>query len=53
MRKIKISNVQALDDNFRQECIKEFHIISVHICPHCHNGFVVMHHMKAQKKWIC
>lgn len=97
MRKIKISNVQALDDNFRQECInesnsckmqlhsiefevqvadecpichfgidmsndkwtnfhdinsmlqKEFHIISVHICPHCHNGFVVMHHMKAQK----
>ena len=28
---------------------KTFNIISIHSCPHCHNGFVVIHHMKAQK----
>lgn len=28
---------------------KSFNIISVHSCPHCHNGFVVIHHMKTQK----
>lgn len=96
MRKIKINYVQALDDNFRQECMnqsifsgimlmdtefeirvpdkcpicqygidmsmhnywnyhdihddsKSFNIISIHSCPHCHNGFVIMHHMKVQK----
>jgi len=96
MRKIEIHHVQALDNNFRQECINEgilgemqlmymnfevqvpnkcpicqigidmsmgnnlnyhdmhndsktFNIISVHSCPHCHNGFVVMHHMKMRK----
>lgn len=96
MRKIEIQHVQALDNNFRQECVNEgffgemqlmntnfevqvpdkcpichygidmsmdnylnyhdihddsksFNIISVHSCPHCHNGFVIMHHMKAQK----
>lgn len=96
MRKLKINYVQALDDNFRQECIKQgvsnemmlintdfeirvsdkcpicqyridmsmrnyrnyhdihddsksFNIISIHSCPHCHNGFVIMHHMKVQK----
>lgn len=28
---------------------KSFNIISVHSCPHCHNGFVIIHHMKIQK----
>lgn len=28
---------------------KSFNIISIYSCPHCHNGFVVMHHMKVQK----
>lgn len=96
MRKLEINNVQALDNNFRQEAMqhgilgemmlmdssfeirvpdkcpvcqcgidmsvsnylnwhdihddsKSFNIISIHSCPHCHNGFVVMHHMKEQE----
>lgn len=28
---------------------EEFNIISVHICSHCHDGFVIMHHMKIHK----
>lgn len=95
MRTIELQHVQALDNNFQQECIndsffgkmqlmnanfevqvsdkcpichygidmsmgnylnyhdihddsKSFNIISIHSCPHCHNGFVIMHHMKVQ-----
>lgn len=96
MRKLKINYVQALDDNFRKEYMKQdsfgvmmlkdayfeiqvpdkcpicqygidmsidnywnfhdihddsksFNIISIHSCPHCYNGFVIIHHMKIQK----
>lgn len=28
---------------------ESFNIISVHSCSHCHNGFVVIHHMKEQE----
>lgn len=28
---------------------KTFNIISIYSCPHCHNGFVIMHHMKKQR----
>ena len=28
---------------------KSFNIISIHSCPHCHNGFVIIHYMTAQK----
>lgn len=31
---------------------EEFNIIAVHICPHCHEGFVIMHHMKIHKDKI-
>ena len=95
MRKLEVNNVQPLDNNFRQEFMKQnffpqyelmnidfeirvpdkcpicqcgidmstqsnlnwhdihdgsktFNIISIHSCPHCHNGFVIMHHMKVQ-----
>lgn len=27
----------------------EFNVFAVHICPHCHNGFVVKHHMRLPK----
>lgn len=96
MRKLEINNVQPLDNNFRQECMKQgvlaeydlmnadfeirvpdkcpicqcgidmsaqsylnwhdihddsktFNIISIYSCPHCHNGFVIIHHMRMQK----
>lgn len=96
MRKLEINNVQPLDDNFRQRCMRQgilaeyglmnanfeirvpdrcpicqygvdmstqsylnwhdihddsktFNIISIYSCPHCHNGFVIIHHMKMQK----
>lgn len=91
MRKIVLSNIQALDNTFRQDSIgiggllgynalslevnsadecpichfgidlsqnswwnyhdihsseqEEFNIFSIHICPHCHCGFVVEHNM--------
>lgn len=28
---------------------KSFNILSVYCCPHCHNGFVVIHYMNVQK----
>ena len=31
---------------------KQFNIISVHICPHCHRGFVIEHHMNVGKNSI-
>ena len=92
MRKLEISDVQPLDNNFREQGVlveyelinaefeirvpdkcpicqcgidmstqrylnwhdihddsKTFNIISIYSCPHCHNGFVIMHHMKIQK----
>lgn len=96
MLEIEINHVQALDNNFLQECMnkgmlnemmpidtnfeirvpdkcpicqygidmstcnysnyhdihddsKSFNIISIYSCPHCHNGFVIMHHMKVHK----
>lgn len=94
MRKIELSNIQALDPNFQQntmrigrllgcnglslevnladECPichfgidmsqnswrnyhdihsseqKNFNIFSIHICPHCHRGFVTEHHMSVK-----
>lgn len=94
MRKIELSNIQALDPNFQQntmrigrllgcnglslevnsadECPichfgidlsqnswrnyhdihsseqKNFNIFSIHICPHCHHGFVIEHHMSVK-----
>ena len=31
---------------------EKFNIISVHCCPHCHNGFVVIHHIKVNEN-VC
>ncbi len=91
MNKIALSNIQALDTNFRQNSMgagglfdynglplevnsadkcpichfgidlsqnswwnyhdihsseqEKFNIFSIHICPHCHHGFVTEHHM--------
>lgn len=94
MRKIVLSNIQALDTTFRQDVIgagglfgynglslevnstdecpichfgidlsqnswwnyhdihsseqEKFNIFSIHICPHCHRGFVTEHHMSVK-----
>lgn len=93
MRKVKVGNLQPLDNNYRIELLKgtfieqqmeramefeinvedecpichygidmsqdlyrnyhdihsddlEFNIFTIHCCQHCHNGFVVRHHMR-------
>lgn len=94
MNKIVLSNIQALDANFRQNSTgacglfgynglslevnsadkcpichigidlsqnswwnyhdihsseqEKFNIFSIHICPHCHHGFVTEHHMRVK-----
>lgn len=96
MRKIALSNIQALDSTFRQNAMgigeflgynglslevnsadecpichfgidlsqnswcnyhdlhssdqEEFNIFSIHMCPHCHHGFVIEHHMSITPK---
>lgn len=44
MSKNNYRNYHDIHDNS-----KSFNIISVHSCPHCHKGFVIMHYMRIQK----
>lgn len=46
---IDVSNACYLNWHDMHSQSEPFDVISVYYCHHCHNGFVVMHHMKMQK----